>query len=233
MAKRLLLFLFVLTIFACEDDEDMLTIRPEVPENINISFLALGDSYTIGTSVALDQRWPVQLAREIAQDGITVTNQRIVATNGWTTSELQAGIQAANLSEQYDLVSLLIGVNNQFNGESLATYETEFEELLTQAIDFAGGDSSRVFVVSIPDYAFTPFGGGSSTISAGVAAFNAAAEAITERYEIPFLNITPISQQGLNDPELVASDNLHPSGKQYERWVDEVIREQVVSMVRE
>lgn len=230
-----LLFLLpcLLAIFACQDDDDMLTIRPEAPDNINISYLALGDSYTIGTSVALEQRWPVQLARDLVQDSITVTNQRIIATNGWTTSELQAGIRDANLTEEYDLVSLLIGVNNQFRGQSLTTYETEFEELLNQAIGFARGDTSRVFVVSIPDYAFTPFGGGRSEISEGVAAFNAAARVITERYGIPFLNITPISQEGLDDTDLVAADNLHPSGKQYGRWVEEVIREQVVNIVRE
>lgn len=231
--RPLFLFPCLLAIFACQDDIDMLTTRPEVQDNINISYLALGDSYTIGTSVALDQRWPVQLARDLVQDSITVTYQRIIATNGWTTSELQEGIEAANITEQYDLVSLLIGVNNQFRGQPLSTYETEFEELLNQAIGFAQNNSSRVFVVSIPDYAFTPFGGGRNEISEGVAAFNAAAKVITERYGIPFLNITPISQEAANDADLVAADNLHPSGKQYGRWVDEVIRERVIDLVRE
>lgn len=222
----------LLFIFACQDEEPMLTTRPERPENINISYLALGDSYTIGTSVDMADRWPIQLAREMAVDSITVTNQRIIATNGWTTSELQAGIDTANVDAEYDLVSLLIGVNNQFRGQPLSTYQTEFEELLQQAIGFAGGDSTKVFVVSIPDYAFTPFGAGRSEISDGVAAFNAAAKTITEGYGIPFLNITPISQQGLDDSELVATDNLHPSGKQYARWVDEVLLTPVVNIVR-
>lgn len=233
--RYLLLFSLFLTIFACQDDDDpsMLTTRPEIPENINISFLSLGDSYTIGTSVDVADRWPVQLARELMQDSITVTNQRIIATNGWTTSELRAGIDAANLTETYDLVSLLIGVNNQFRGQSLTGYQREFEQLLNTAIQFAGGDTSRVFVVSIPDYAFTPFGAGRTDISEGVLRFNAAASFIAEDYGIPFLNITPISQQGLDDPELVASDNLHPSGKQYGRWVEEIIRERVVDLIRE
>jgi len=230
--KKLLYLTLLLFTFACQDDDDMITIRPENPDNANISMLSLGDSYTIGTSVNMDERWPVQLAAALPAEGFTVTGQRIVATNGWTTSELRAGINAAGLTPTYDLVSLLIGVNNQFRGQSLSNYQTEFEELLNTAIELAGGDTSRVFIVSIPDYAFTPFGGGRQEITDGVTRFNAAANFIADDYGIPFLNITPISQEGLDDPDLVASDNLHPSGKQYQRWVDEVILTEVVQILR-
>lgn len=230
--NKLLCFALLLLTFACQDDDDMITIRPEVPGSQNISFLSLGDSYTIGTSVNMDERWPIQLAAALPAEGFTVTEQQIIATNGWTTAELQSGINSANLTDTFDLVSLLIGVNNQFRGQPLATYQTEFEELLNTAVGFAGGDTSRVFVVSIPDYAFTPFGGGRQEISDGVAEFNAAANAIANGYGIPFLNITPISQEGLDDPDLVAGDNLHPSGKQYRRWVEEVIKTEVTRILR-
>lgn len=226
--KKLIYLTLLLLPFACQDDDDMQTIRPEVPENQNISFLSLGDSYTIGTSVNMDERWPVQLAAALPAEGFTVINQQIIATNGWTTSELQTGINSENLTGTFDLVSLLIGVNNQFRGQPLSGYQTEFEELLDTAIAYAGGDTSKVFVVSIPDYAFTPFGGGRQDITQGVAQFNVAARQIASEFEVPFLNITPISQEGLNDTELVASDDLHPSGKQYGRWVEEVILAEVV-----
>ncbi|MBC6994318.1 SGNH/GDSL hydrolase family protein [Neolewinella lacunae] len=224
-----LLSVFLFFIFACQDDDAML-MTPANPDPMptdsvvaEITYLALGDSYTIGTSVAAEDRWPVQLSAALAQRGIRVTDQRIVATNGWTTRNLLNGIASADLAPTYDLVSLLIGVNNQFQGRSLSEYRTEFTELLDIAIQRAGGDTSGVFVVSIPDYAFTPFGNGREDISNGVANFNAAAKAITESYGIPFYNITPISQEGLANPSLVATDNLHPSGEQYTRWVEEVL----------
>jgi lysophospholipase L1-like esterase len=210
----------------------MLTIRPEVPENINISHLALGDSYTIGTAISMEGRWPVQLAKSLVSNGITITRQEIVATNGWTTLDLINGIEAASLQEEYDLVSLLIGVNNQYDGLPLEAYRTEFSQLLTSAIQYAGGDTSRVFVVSIPDYAFTPNGGGSVDTTNELIRFNLAAKDIADNHNVLFLNITPISQQAQDDPELVAADNLHPSGKQYGRWVREVIKEEVVRLVR-
>ncbi|MTB50837.1 SGNH/GDSL hydrolase family protein [Lewinella sp. W8] len=221
-----LLFLLVFT-FACMKEE------PTPTDVKTINYLALGDSYTIGTAVDPQDRWPVQLARELSQQpDLTVPEPDIVATNGWTTAELMAGIDAATLKSSYDLVSLLIGVNDQFRGLPIDGYRTRFTELLERAINFAGGDTSRVFVVSIPDYAFTPFGQTRPNVSTEVAAFNAAAKAITESYGIPFYNITPISQEGLDKPELVASDNLHPSGEQYTRWVEEVLKEPVLGLLQ-
>lgn len=183
-------------------------------------YLALGDSYTIGQSVAAQKRYPVQLGDSLFLND-DAKEVGIIATTGWTTDELKNGIAAANnLRNEYDLVSLLIGVNNQYRNYPLSTYKIEFKALLQQAIRFAGNDKTKVFVVSIPDYAYTPYGGGSATISNGIDEFNAACKAITEDLGVQFFDITPISREGLNDPDLVAADGLHPSGKQYTQWVE-------------
>jgi lysophospholipase L1-like esterase len=215
---------------------------PEEPvENTfdSLRYLALGDSYTIGTAVAEDERWPVLLATALEVRNGTVPNTPevdvdIVAVDGWTTSNLINGIEAGRdeLLPEYDLVSLLIGVNNQYQGLSTTEYQTEFEELLNTAIAYAGGHREKVFVVSIPDYAYTPSGGGQETISTALVQFNSIGKSIADRYGIPFYNITPISQFGLEDPSLVATDDLHPSGKQYRRWLDEVLEEPVWELVK-
>jgi lysophospholipase L1-like esterase len=194
----------------------------------DIRFLALGDSYTIGTAVDENECWPVLLATELGSTtGGGPAYQLevdIIATKGWTTRDLLNGIDDRDdLNNNFDLVSLLIGVNNQYDGLSLPDYRIEFRQLLTTAIQLANKDSSRVFVIAIPDYAFTPSGGSSQQISDAIDEFNTAAQAIATELNVPFLNITPISRQAIADPELVATDKLHPSGKQYARWVDEVI----------
>lgn len=195
------------------------TTKPLTPIR-NIRYLALGDSYTIGERVPENERFPNQLADTLAKQEIYITNLRNIARTGWTTDELQTGITAAAIADStFDMVSLLIGVNNQYRGRSIEVYKTEFEGLLNQAIKFAGGKKNRVVVVSIPDYAFTAFGGGSARISTEIDNFNAANEQITKANGIAYVNITPISREGIKDPSLVASDGLHPSGKQYGRWV--------------
>lgn len=186
-----------------------------------LTYLALGDSYTIGQSVKEEERYPLQLADSLRAHGKDIGNVKIIAKTGWTTDELADAIEAANISDStYDFVSLLIGVNNQFRGRPVSSYKPEFEALLDQAIAFADGNKDRVFVVSIPDYAFTPFGNGSASISAGIDAYNAANREITEQKGVLYFDITPISRKGLEDPTLVASDGLHPSGKQYKQWVE-------------
>lgn len=229
--RTLYFFLPLLLFTACQDDDDPIMPQEPDPELPVLTHLALGDSYTIGTGVEPEERWPAQLADALANPGNpadTAFNVRVdyVATNGWTTNELLAGLNAAEngLRAEYDLVSLLIGVNNQFRGQPVAAYPPDVRTLLDRAIGLAGGDTSRVFMVSIPDYAFTPFGGGREEISRDIDAYNAAGRAVAEEFGIPFLDITPISREGLDDPELVADDRLHPSGKQYGRWVEEVIR---------
>jgi len=186
-----------------------------------LTFLALGDSYTIGESVSEDQRWPVQLAKKMTENGISVESPRIIATTGWRTDELKAAIESADdLSPRYDMVSLLIGVNNQYQGRSVDSFAPEFEELLQIAIDKAGSEKAHVFVVSIPDYGKTPFGAAKEEeIARELDAYNAISKEIAERYGVAYYDITPISREAKDKPELVASDKLHPSGEMYKRWV--------------
>ena len=181
-----------------------------------INYLALGDSYTIGESVAEKDRWPNQLA-----DQLKIPRPKIIATTGWRTDDLSNAIKSAELKDEYDMVSLLIGVNNQYQGKSTAQYEIEFEELLKTSIKLAKGKTKNVFVVSIPDYGFTPYGKPKQeTITKQIDEFNAINKRITEKYKITYINITEISRKGLEDPTLVAEDGLHPSGKMYSLWVE-------------
>ncbi|NJB85585.1 lysophospholipase L1-like esterase [Lewinella marina] len=237
MRSIILLFPF-LFLLACSKEDVVMgptgsPAPPSAEPDTTISFLALGDSYTIGTSVAADERWPNQLSRQLlAREKIAVEPLEIVARNGWRTDNLANALAAADPGENFDLVSLLIGVNDQFQGFSVDGYQQRFRALLESAIGYAGGDTSRVFVVSIPDYAYTPFGGGKESISREIDAFNAAAESVATSYGVPFYNITPITRRGLQQPDLVASDNLHPSGKQYGLWVEEVLLARVAGLIR-
>lgn len=204
-------------------------VIPAIPDADTIkaiSYLALGDSYTIGQSVATVERFPRQLADSLSEMGYETT-LKIIAQTGWTTADLKAGIQAANITgNTYDLVTLLIGVNNQYRGFSLSGYQTEYAQLLEQAIQFAGNDPLKVVVISIPDYAYTPFGQSRpnpAQISQEIDAFNAACQEITIQHGVLFVDITPISREGLDHPELVASDKLHPSGLMYSRWVTAIL----------
>ena len=186
-----------------------------------IKFLALGDSYTIGESVAATERWPVQLADALRKKGIACSDPQIIAITGWRTDDLKHAIEKAKLKPEYTLVALLIGVNNYYQGKSAESYAPEFEELLRTAITLAGGDKSRVFVVSIPDYGYTPFGKDKQqTISAGIDAFNAINKSIAQKLGVKYIDITDISRKGLAEPNLVAGDGLHPSGKMYSAWVE-------------
>lgn len=190
-----------------------------------ISYLALGDSYTIGESVAESERWPVQLARTLTRKGVAVAPPQIIATTGWRTDNLKDGIATAQLKGTYDLVSLLIGVNNQYQGQPADQYALEYEDLLKTAIQLAGGKKEKVFVVSIPDYGYTPFGKSKQPqISRELDEFNEINRRITDSYGIAYFDITDISRQGWEDPELVASDGLHPSGKQYTLWVERIVK---------
>jgi len=189
-----------------------------------LKYLALGDSYTIGESVAENERWPVQLADVLTKDGKSVAKPKIIAVTGWRTDNLKNGINIAQLKNEYDMVSLLIGVNNQYQGKPADQYAIEYEDLLKTAIQLAGGKKERVFVVSIPDYGFTPFGKPKQVkISAELDEFNSINKRITQEYGIAYFNITDISRRGLDDPELVAADGLHPSGKQYTLWVERIL----------
>lgn len=222
------LILFSLQLTACSTpptDEPLPEPGPDTLRNLRL--LALGDSYTIGESVAVPERWPNQLADSLRKEAVLVDSVKIIATTGWRTDQLMAAINQQSPDSAWNLVGLLIGVNNQFQGRSLSVYETEFEDLLNRAIALAGGDRSKVFVISIPDYAYTPYGQANNQqqISAGIDQFNAANRSITESYGIAYYNITPISREGIDKPEYVASDGLHPSGIQYGQWVSSFYRE--------
>ena len=183
------------------------------------TYLALGDSYTIGESVTPAENFPNLLLLKLKKANKNLNHVQIVAKTGWTTDELQAEINRLNLLEhQFGFVSLLIGVNNQYRGRPVETYAPEFEQLLQQAIQLANHQTNQVFVVSIPDYAFTPFGNGRIDITKGIDEYNAVNELITKKYGVAYFNITPISREGLQLPQLVAADDLHPSSAQYELW---------------
>jgi len=184
----------------------------------SIRYLALGDSYTIGESVPASGRWPNQIAALLGNDfNVDVT---IIARTGWTTGELWQGIQAADPKGPYDLVSILIGVNNQYRGYDKTKYRDEFRFLLEKAVEFAGGDSNRVFVLSIPDWSVTPFADDrdGNKISQEVAAFNSINYDESQKANVHYVDITPTSLEAANDPSLIASDGLHPSVKMYAEW---------------
>lgn len=183
-------------------------------------FLALGDSYTIGESVAPAERWPAQLTALLRGQGLNVADPTLIARTGWTTDELAAAIAAANPPGPYDLVSLLIGVNNQYRGREAEEYRRQFVSLLEQAIAFAGGHASRVIVLSIPDWGVTPFaaGGDRAAIGRAIDSFNAINRAETERLGAAYVDVTPGSREAATDPGLVATDGLHPSGRMYAEW---------------
>ncbi len=196
----------------------------EVSDPQSFHYLALGDSYTIGESVAPNLRWPEQLVDRLAtwMPNDTLLDPVILATTGWTTSNLSQALAASGYEDTtWDYVSLLIGVNNQYQGLAMESYAVEFTQLLDRAIACAGGRADRVFVVSIPDYGYTPFGQGNQVqISEQLQAFNATCRSLTLDAGVAHFNITPISQQWPIMEGLVAADGLHPSGLQYGLWVD-------------
>ena len=183
-------------------------------------YLALGDSYTIGQSVAEAERFPNQTAALLRAQNILINDPKIIAATGWTTKNLIDALNSATLQNNYDVVSLLIGVNNQYQGRNIDEYKNEFTLLLNRAIQYAGNRPTHVFVLSIPDYSVTPFAGSYDKvkIAAEIDQFNAENKKISLMAGVNYLDITPISREP--DPALIASDGLHPSGKQYKRWAD-------------
>ena len=186
----------------------------------SLSYLALGDSYTIGEAVSQNQSFPYQLTTALDSASIPVKRPFIIATTGWTTDNLISAVaNSAITGKKYDFVTLLIGVNDQFQGLSQNNYQVKFAQVLNTAISFAG-DTSRVFVLSIPDYGVTPFAGGNDgTIGPQIDQFNAINKAASLKAGVHYLDITDISRQAANDPALIAPDGLHPSAKMYGLWV--------------
>ncbi len=195
--------------------------QQEKPE---YTYLALGDSYTLGEKVDKNARFPVQLADNLKSSGVRVKETKIIAKTGWTTGDLKKGIEQDTLRESYDLVTLLIGVNNQYQGKDAENYLPEFRELLRKAIDIAGGKAEKVVVLSIPDWSVTPFAESRDreTIAGEIDAYNQVNKKISQNMGANYVNITPISRKAKESPELLAEDGLHPSGKMYAMWVDKM-----------
>lgn len=190
-----------------------------------IRYLALGDSYTIGESVESSQRYPVQLVVLLKEYGFIIDDPQIIAKTGWTTDELDAAIEVENPQGPFNLVSLLIGVNNQYRGRSIDVYRLEFRDLLQKSIVFANGDAENVIVLSIPDWGVTPFAAGRDIdkIENEINMFNSVNLEETQAAGARYVDITPISRQAAEDISLVAGDGLHPSATMYASWVRTVL----------
>ncbi|QSS96419.1 SGNH/GDSL hydrolase family protein [Psychroflexus sp. ALD_RP9] len=187
------------------------------------SYLALGDSYTIGELVELKNSWPHQLVKKLQSDHLKVETPKIIAVTGWRTDELLSAIQKENLQpNSFDVVSLLIGVNNQYQAKPFQQYEMEFKQLLQKAIAISKHDSQGVFVVGIPDYSSTKFAidAGKPHIKSDIKAYNAYAKQVCEVYNIPFYDILELAHELNKSPNMLAKDQLHPSQLQYTKWVN-------------
>jgi len=184
------------------------------------SYLALGDSYTIGEQVPMQDNFPHQTTQLLRKQNMDVADPVIIATTGWTTDELAAAIREHNIHETFSFVSLLIGVNNQYRGRSIENYKQEFTQLLTQAIVFAKGQPKNVFVLSIPDWGATPFAEGRDRqkVAKEIDEYNAACKEITLAHKCQYIEITASTRQNAQNKEYLAADGLHPSAKEYGVW---------------
>ena len=232
---RLLLFLITmgLALLSCGTEANY----PKVPiyeeeeeeeeELRSFKLIALGDSYTIGQNVCEDCRFPAQL-KDSLQTYFSTNDSfslEIIAQTGWTTTNLKNAIATAEPALNFDLATLLIGVNNQYQSKPFNIYETEFVELVNTAISLADGEASKLIVVSIPDYAYTSFGQSQNptNISSQLELYNSFVQSYCEDNNLNYVYITDITQQGLENPELVASDNLHPSTLAYTKFVERIL----------
>lgn len=225
-----MMILGCLFIGSCSGDNDQMPFIPQSmpPQNnpATYKYMALGDSYTIGQSVCETCRFPEQLKARLETNPNVNIELDIIATTGWTTTNLTNAIQVQNPSTDYDLVTLLIGVNNQYQSKPFSIYEQEFPELVSKAIALAKGDKANVIVVSIPDYRYTPYGNGllnPETVSQQINQYNAFARSYCETNAIVFVDITDITRLGLEQPELVATDGLHPSQIAYAKFVERIL----------
>jgi len=233
LLKAVAFFLSFVLIISCTKDTKIETsiLNPDVGEIISasntkttdtqkITYLALGDSYTIGESVPEQERFPVQLVKLLQKQNVNIEHPDIVAVTGWTTRNLLNALNTKRPKDNYSFVTLLIGVNNQYQGRPLEEYKTEFSQLVNMAIAFAGNKKEDVFVLSIPDYSVTPFARNLDTakIAKEIELFNEANHLISQNAGVNYLDITPISRDAKNDPSLIADDGLHPSPQQYLKW---------------
>ena len=188
------------------------------------TYLALGDSYTIGEQVKESENFPNQTVVLLREQGFAFKAPSIVAKTGWTTDELDAGIQNANLQQHYDFVTLLIGVNNQYRGRTVEDYRVQFESLLKKALTYTNDDSSRVAVLSIPDWGVTPFAEGRDRkqIAEQIDSYNAINKQIADKYKVHYIEITSSTRDAVYDLNLLTGDGLHPSGREYTKWAKKI-----------
>jgi lysophospholipase L1-like esterase len=197
------------------------------PTPPGLRYLALGDSYTIGEKVAEGERFPNQLVKRLRARGVEIRSPQIVAHTGWTTADLAAAIRRPAPEGTFDLVTLLIGVNNQYRGMDLEQYQQEFTALVEKSVEFAGGESGRVIVISIPDWGVMPYARNfdRALITQQIDAFNQVNRKIAARLSVRYVNITPISRKAQDDAGMATSDGLHPSARQYQLWVEAILPE--------
>lgn len=212
----------LILIFSCVKDKHPLQMTEQT--KTSYTYLALGDSYTIGESVPGPDNFPNQTVQLLNTSGYDFKPAEIVAKTGWTTDELQTKINTSTFTPPYDIVTLLIGVNNQYRGRNVDDYKPEFENLLQQAIQFAAGKTGHVIVLSIPDWGVTPFASGRDReqIAKEIDAYNAANKSIAEKYKVHYIDITPWTREAATDHSFVAGDGLHPSSKEYRRWAEKL-----------
>ena len=193
------------------------------PNNESYSFLALGDSYTVGEGVSYEESWPSQFVDYALDRGIDFKNPELIAQTGWKTYDLLDAIKSSNLSVKYDFISLLIGVNNQFNSRPLSEFEDDLNEILTE-INYLKKGNSKVIVISIPDWGYSPYGSSydRERISDEIDQFNNILKKISEQNNLNFVDVTQISRLAIKEPNLIAEDKLHPSGLMYLEWVEKI-----------
>jgi len=189
------------------------------------TYLALGDSYTIGEGISLTKSFPYQAVALLRKDVYDLSAPEIIAKTGWTSDELEEGINSHILSAKYDIVTLLIGVNNQYRGRDIAEFKQQFENLLNRSIELANGKKDHVFVISIPDYGVTPFAKimDSEKITKEIDEYNNLQKAIAIQYKVHYIDITEGSRKAKTNLSLVANDGLHPSEKEYAKWAKKLV----------
>lgn len=218
-------FLLGIMLLACRKQPNTGNTYNQPPANGPVkTWLALGDSYTIGQGVQPQERFAAQTANLLKQNGINIGSPDYIATTGWTSTNLHHAIQAQNPGN-YDVVSLLIGVNDQYQTHDTTGYRQRFSALLGKAIGLANGKNQQVFVLSIPDYSVTPFAAGADTarIRREIDQFNSINRSVTAFFNCPYLDITPSTREAKNDPSLLAADGLHPSALEYRRWANRLL----------
>ncbi len=219
--KTLQFILIALTAFAGCGSTTPGANKEKMNTKDSVTYLALGDSYTIGESVSQIESFPYQLTSMLKADAVKASDPYIIAVTGWTSDNLTDAINQSDIKgHTYNIVTLLIGVNDQYQGLSQDNYRTKFIGLVNIAIKFAGGNKNHVFVLSIPDYGVTPFAAGKgSIIGPQIDQFNSINKTESLKAGVNYVDITPVSRQAANDTSLIAPDGLHPSGKMYGEWV--------------